>query len=83
MKSHIALGLIASTLFLAGCCTAHHVTQWEYMKVYSLDQLNKAAADGWVVASYSAYTGVQLDANAPIQYRFNESEVYLLKRQKQ
>jgi hypothetical protein len=30
MKKHIALGLVASTLFLAGCCTTHHVTQWEY-----------------------------------------------------
>ena len=26
MKKHIALGLVASTLFLAGCCTSHHAT---------------------------------------------------------
>jgi hypothetical protein len=83
MKKHIALGLVASTLFLAGCCTSHHASAWEYKKVYSLDQLNKAAADGWVVASYSAYTGVEVSPNAPIPYQFRDSEVYLLKRQKQ
>ena len=26
MKKHIALGLVASTLFIAGCCTSHHAT---------------------------------------------------------
>jgi protein involved in sex pheromone biosynthesis len=56
MKKHIALGLVASTLFLAGCCTTHHVTQWEY-KTYrdvvstsSFESgLNKLASEGWIV----------------------------------
>jgi hypothetical protein len=26
MKRHIALGLVASSLFLAGCCTTHQTT---------------------------------------------------------
>jgi hypothetical protein len=30
MKKSIALILAAGTLILAGCCTARHVTQWEY-----------------------------------------------------
>ncbi|MGO8765819.1 MAG: hypothetical protein ACLQSR_11890 [Limisphaerales bacterium] len=33
MKKSIALIFAASTLFLAGCCTTHHVTQWEYKVV--------------------------------------------------
>ena len=55
MKKHIALGLVASTLFLAGCCTTHHVTQWEY-KTYQDNAtgspetgLNKLASEGWIV----------------------------------
>jgi hypothetical protein len=83
MKKHSAFGLVASTLFLAGCCSTHHVTKWEYKEVYSLDQLNKAASDGWVVAGYSAYTGVDVTPNAPIQYQFHDSARYLLKRPKQ
>jgi len=30
MKKNIALIFAASTLFLAGCCTAHNATKWEY-----------------------------------------------------
>ena len=30
MKKSIALIFVAGTLILAGCCTAPHVTQWEY-----------------------------------------------------
>jgi hypothetical protein len=56
MKKHIALGLVVSTLFLAGCCTTHHVTQWEY-KTYREalgtssfdDNLNKLASEGWII----------------------------------
>ena len=73
MKKHIALGLVASTLFLAGCCTTHHVTQWEY-KTYrealsagSFESgLNKLASEGWIVdevltcAGDSGYTTILL-----------------------
>jgi hypothetical protein len=30
MKKSIALIFVASTLFLAGCCTTPHATKWEY-----------------------------------------------------
>jgi hypothetical protein len=30
MKKSIALLFAASTLILAGCCTTHHATAWEY-----------------------------------------------------
>jgi protein involved in sex pheromone biosynthesis len=80
MKKHIALGLVASTLFLAGCCTTHHATQWEYKKVYSIDDANKAAADGWVVADLSAYTRTDTYSSGPVVH---ELEIYLLKRPKQ
>ena len=30
MKKNIALIFAASTLFLAGCCTTHNATKWEY-----------------------------------------------------
>jgi hypothetical protein len=79
MKKHIALGLVASTLFLAGCCTSHHSTTWEY-KTYlggntmitKLDtKLNELAAEGWTIQSFSPQEG------QPGSY------VFLLKRPKQ
>ena len=51
MKKHIALGLVASTLFVAGCCTTHHVTNWEYKTGYMSDaELNASVSQGWRVA---------------------------------
>ena len=58
MKKHIALGLVASTLFLAGCCTTHKTAHWEY-KTETLylagrlttDPLNANAKDGWEFVS--------------------------------
>ena len=71
MKKRIALGLVASTLFLAGCCTARHAAHWEYKTItlqgyqlrppnYSpaLDDLGKA---GWEVVGFSHATGNQGD----------------------
>ena len=61
MKKHIALGLVASTLFLAGCCTTHHATKWEYKQVATQvgdDSLNKLGGEGWsVVACGTSQTG--------------------------
>jgi len=56
MKKHIALGLVASTLFLAGCCTSHHSTAWEYREIYPLSQnrvteLDAAGKDGWILVT--------------------------------
>jgi len=73
MKKHIALGLVASTLFLAGCCTGHHAVVWQYQTVGSLDMANKWAADGWVVAGYTMY----VDTGSITR------EGFLLKRPKQ
>jgi hypothetical protein len=59
MKNATALILATSTLFIAGCCTTHHAKAWDY-KVIDVDfmhrrelesQIQKAAADGWVVVS--------------------------------
>ena len=58
MKKHIALGLAASTLFLAGCCTTHKMAHWEY-KTETLylnaglnpGTLNANAKEGWEFVS--------------------------------
>ncbi len=80
MKKHIALGLVASTLFLAGCCTNHHVTRWEYEEVRSLEQVNKAAADGWTVVDFSAHTRTDVYSSGTT---YTDVKTYLLKRPKQ
>jgi hypothetical protein len=80
MKKHIALGLLASTLFLAGCCTARHVTQWEYKRAYSIEEVNKAAADGWILMSFSTHEHTDTYSNGPVT---RDVEVYVMKRQKQ
>ena len=58
MKKHIALGLVASTLFLAGCCTAHKTAHWEYKTetlsvaaALNAGTLNAYAKDGWEFVS--------------------------------
>ena len=72
MKKHIALGLVASTLFLAGCCTTPHVTKWEYKQVGAQktdEALNQLADQGWSV--------VCVGANS------NGGDFYVLRRPKQ
>jgi hypothetical protein len=56
MKKSIALIIAASTLFLAGCCTPHRATQWEYktdrQAISARDlgsHLSQLGADGWQV----------------------------------
>jgi hypothetical protein len=59
MRKSIALIFVASILFLAGCCTTHHITQWEYksltLQAYQLSPPNLSPAlddlgkDGWSV----------------------------------
>ena len=52
MKKSNALIIGASALFLAGCCTTHHVTKWEY-KQYPTEMsdktLNEWADQGWII----------------------------------
>ena len=56
MKKHIALGLVASTLFVAGCCTTHHVTSWEYRTVTSIDDVNRLASKGWTLYQFAPFS---------------------------
>ena len=52
MKKNIPIGLVASTLFLAGCCTTSHVTKFEYKQTptqLSDQSLNQLADEGWSV----------------------------------
>ena len=76
MKKHIALGLVASTLFLAGCSTPHKTAHWEYktQTLYlaaDLDPgtLNANAKDGWEFVSAT-----------PKQNDPNQSAVVVFKR---
>jgi hypothetical protein len=57
MKKTFTLILATGTLFIAGCCTTHYAKAWDY-KVLTGDfknplepQIQKAAAEGWVVVS--------------------------------
>ena len=76
MKKHIALGLVASTLFLAGCCTPPKTAHWEY-KTETLylgaglnpDTLNTYAKNGWEFVSAT-----------PKQNDPNQSAVAVFKR---
>ena len=63
MKRSIALVLAASTLLLAGCCTTHQVTKWEYKTIQGSQtdaSLNKFADDGWAIVGLNSYGGYLL-----------------------
>jgi PBP1b-binding outer membrane lipoprotein LpoB len=64
MKKYIALTFAVSTLFLAGCCTTHNATNWEYkvahapsyaghtsQEIREIQQtfLNDLGKEGWVL----------------------------------
>jgi hypothetical protein len=79
MKKALALTLVASTLFLAGCCTSHKTAQWEYktQRLFlgaDLDpgDLNKAAKDGWEFVSAT-----------PVPNDQNQSAIVVFKRRVQ
>jgi hypothetical protein len=55
MKKHIALGLVASTLMLAGCCTTHHVSKWEYQKVWDFKTVQTLSAEGWTLDGFHSF----------------------------
>src|ERR1700722_9736978 len=50
MKKFIALIFTACTVILAGCCTAHHASKWEYMTVVTPNDAVplEDASKGWV-----------------------------------
>ena len=81
MKKHITLGLVASTLFLVGCGTTHHITRWEFKNVTVFgavpDQnptLNQLGKDGWLVVGF---------VHEPGDSQHNEYYRYILKRKLQ
>jgi protein involved in sex pheromone biosynthesis len=67
MKKTIALILTASALFIAGCCTTHQTTKWEYKVVHTIGGVNERAAKGWSVDK--------------VTIKPDGSHEYLLKRQ--
>jgi protein involved in sex pheromone biosynthesis len=73
MKKHIALGLVASTIFLAGCCTSHKTAHWEY-KTQTLNLtaqqsagiLNANAKDGWEFVSATPITNDPMNGSVVV-----------------
>ena len=61
MKKSIVIILAAVTLILAGCCTTHHVTKWEYKQLSNSmvtdETLNQLGDQGWNVVGYSSAPG--------------------------
>ena len=74
MKQFSAVLGVALVLLLAGCCTTHRSTRWEYKTVSSETDVNRLAGEGWVVAGFSTY----FDTIAKRDY-----EQFLLKRPRQ
>jgi uncharacterized protein YceK len=73
MKKAIALLFAVSTLFLAGCSTAHNHTdaKWEYQWAYDFQTVQSLRAQGWTLDGF-----VPSDLN-------DSSAVYILKRRVQ
>jgi hypothetical protein len=61
MKKSLIL-IAACGFLLAGCCTTHHVTIWEYRMASSLAEVNQLADQGWTVVNFSMPNG------GPYQY---------------
>ena len=79
MKNSIALIFAVGTLFVAGCCTEHHVAKWEFKNVTMLTsapdqdpELNQLGKEGWVIVSF---------VHEPADGGHNEYYRYLLKRE--
>jgi uncharacterized protein YceK len=52
MKKSLLL-IAACGLLLAGCCTAHRSTKWEYRQTNSLAEVNQLADQGWTVVNFA------------------------------
>ncbi len=61
MKKSLILSAACGFL-LAGCCTAHRVTKWEYRQSSSLAEVNQLAEQGWTVVKFAVPEG------GPFQY---------------
>jgi hypothetical protein len=55
MKKTIALIFAASVLILAGCCTTHHATKWEYQQVWDFKTVQKLSAEGWTLDGFHSF----------------------------
>jgi len=84
MKKTVALTLAASTLFLAGCCTAHHTTLWEYKTVTSDSAVNQLASQGWTLVEVVPLAGTSQTATSFNPPSHQKSELfYVMKHPKQ
>ena len=54
--------MTACGLLLAGCCTTHHATKWEYRISSTLTEVNQLADQGWTVVNFAVPNG------GPYQY---------------
>ena len=45
--------LVACGFLLAGCCTPHRGTKWEYRTSSSLSEVNQLADQGWTVVNFA------------------------------
>ncbi len=77
MTKFIALMFAAGLLLLVAGCRTPQATQWEYRKVYGINQVNQAAADGWLVVGFSVFINTE-SSTVP----HSQTDVYLLKRPK-
>jgi hypothetical protein len=69
MKKSTAFIFAASILLLAGCCTTHQLTKWEYKNLTVVgttpDQsqehptLNELGKEGWVIVGFTHESGDQ------------------------
>jgi hypothetical protein len=61
MTKTIALIVAVASLSLAGCCTTHHPTKWEYKQLSSPQvtdaTINQLGNEGWNVVGYSSAPG--------------------------
>jgi hypothetical protein len=55
MKKNIALTFVIATLSLAGCCTTHHGSHWEYQKVWDFKTVQKLSAEGWILDGFHSF----------------------------
>jgi hypothetical protein len=53
MNKSLQVLIVACGLLLAGCCTAHHATRWEYRMTSNLAEVNQLADQGWTVVNFA------------------------------
>lgn len=80
----VVLTLAAGTLFLAGCCTAHHATILEYKTVTSDSAVNQLASQGWTLVEVVPLAGTAHTATSFNPPALQRNELfYVMKHPKQ